>query len=48
MVEYSKVTVKLSDSQLKKLKTAIQDKTGTNLRITLKMFSGNDFHINYY
>ena len=42
MVEYSKVTVKLSDSQLKKLKTAIQDKTGTTLRISLEMFSGND------
>ena len=41
MVEYSKVTVKLSDSQLKKLKTAIEDKTGKTLRISLKMFSGN-------
>ena len=29
MVKYSKVTVKLSDSQLKKLKPAIEDKTGT-------------------
>ena len=32
MVEYSKVNVKLSDTQLKKLKTAVKDKTGT-LRI---------------
>ena len=42
MVEYSKVSVKLSDTQLKKLKTAVKDKTGTTLRISLKMFNGND------
>ena len=42
MVEYSKVTVKLSDAQLKKLKTAVKDKTGTTLRMSLKMFNGND------
>ena len=42
MVEYSKVNVKLSDAQLKKLKTAVKDKTGTILRITLKMFAEND------
>ena len=42
MVEYSKVNVKLSDTQLKKLKTAVKNKTGTTLRISLKMFHGND------
>ena len=42
MVEYSKVNVKLSDTQLKKLKTAVKDKTGTNLRINLKMSDGNN------
>ena len=42
MVEYSKVNVKLSDTQLKKLKTAVKDKTGTNLRMIFKMFDGND------
>ena len=42
MVEYSKVNVKLSDTQLKKLKTAVKDKTGTTLRISLKMFNEND------
>ena len=42
MVEYSKVNVKLSDTQLKKLKTAVKDKTGTNLRMSLKNFNGND------
>ena len=36
------VNVKLSDTQLKKLKTAVKNKTGTTLRISLKMFNGND------
>ena len=42
MVEYSKVNVKLSHTQLKKLKTAVKNKTGKALRISLKMFNGND------
>ena len=42
MVEYSKVNVKLSDTQLKKLKTAVKNKTGTTLRMSLKMLNGND------
>ena len=42
MVEYSKANVKLSDTQLKKLKTAVKNKTGTTLRMSLKMFNGND------
>ena len=42
MVEYNKVNVKLSDTQLKKLKTAVKNKTGTTLRINLKMFNGNN------
>ena len=42
MVEYSKVNVKLSDTQLKKVKTAVKDKTGTTLKMSLKMFNGND------
>ena len=41
MVEYSKVNVKLSDTQLKKLKTAVKNKTGTTLRMSLKMFDEN-------
>ena len=40
MVEYSKVNVKLSDTQLKK--TAVKDKRGATLRISLKMLDGND------
>ena len=42
MVEYSKVNVKLLDAQLKKLKTAVKDKTRTTLRMILKMFNRND------
>ena len=42
MVEYSKVNVKLSDTQIKKLKNVVKNKTGTTLRTSLKMFNGND------
>ena len=42
MVEYIKVNVKLSDRQLKKLKTAVKKKTGATLRISLKKLHGND------
>ena len=42
MAEYSIVNVKLSDTLLKKLKTAVKDKTGMTLRMSLKMLDGND------
>ena len=42
MVEYSKVNVKLTDAQMKKWKFAVENKTGTTLRMILKMFDGND------
>ena len=42
MAEYSKVNVKLSDAQLKKLKTAAKNKTGGTLRISFKIFKRND------
>ena len=42
MVEYTKVNVRLSDSQLKKLKDAVSNNTGTTLRISLKMFNGKN------
>ena len=38
MVEYNKVNVQLSNTQLKKLKDAVKDNTGVTLRISLKMF----------
>ena len=40
MVEYGMVNVKLSDTQLKKLKDAVKDNTGTTFRINLKMLHG--------
>ena len=42
MVEYSQVNVKLSDKQLKQLKTVVKKKAGTTLRMSLKMLDGND------
>ena len=42
MVEYSKVNVKLSDTHLKNMKTVVKNKTGTTLRMALKMLYGND------
>ena len=42
MVKCSKVNVKLTDRQLKKLKTAVKNKTGTTLRMSFKMFDKND------
>ena len=42
MVEYNKVNVKLSDTQLKKLKNAVKNKTGTTSRIYLKMYKVNN------
>ena len=42
MVEYNKVNVKLSDSQLNKLKTAVKNQTGITLRMNIKMFNGNN------
>ena len=42
MVEYNKVNVKLSNTQLKKLTDAVKNNTRTTLRISSKMFDGND------
>ena len=42
MAGYSKVNVKLSDTQLKKFKNSVKNKIGTILRISLKMFNGKD------
>ena len=47
MVENNKVIVKLSGTQLKKLKNALKNKTGTTLRIDLKMFNGNNLPHEY-
>ena len=42
MVEYSNMNVKLTDTQVKKLKTDAKNKTGTILRMSLKRLDGND------
>ena len=42
MVEYSKVNIKLSDRQLKQLKIAVKNKTGTTLKMILKMLDADD------
>ena len=42
MIEYNKVNVKLSDTKLKIFKNAVKNKTGTALRISLKIFNGNN------
>ena len=42
MVEYSKVNVKISDRQQEQLKAAVEKKTRTSLRKSLKMLDGND------
>ena len=42
MIEYSKVNVKITDIQLKKLKPAVKNNTGATLRMSLRIFDGND------
>ena len=42
MVEYSKVNIELSEAQLNKLKTAVKNKTGATLKMSLKIFNGKD------
>ena len=41
MVKNNKVNVKLSDSQLNKLKSAVKDQIGASLRMNIKMFNEN-------
>ena len=38
MVDYNKVNVKLSNSQLNKLKTVVKNKNRVTLRMNVKMF----------
>ena len=42
MLECNKVNAKLTDTELKKMKTAVKKKTGTTLRMSSKMFDGNN------
>ena len=42
MLKYSKVNAKLTDTQLKKRETVVKNKIGTTLRMSLKMFDGDN------
>ena len=42
MAEYNNVNVKLTDTQLKKLKTAVKKKKTRTMRMSLKIFDRND------
>ena len=48
MVEYNKLNLKLTNAQLKKLKTATKNKTGTTLRMSLRMIGGDNLpHVSF-
>ena len=42
MVEYNTVNVKISNSQLNKLKSAVKNEQGATLRMNAKMFNENN------
>ena len=42
MVEYNTINAKLSNSQLNKLKSAVKNRQGTTLRMSAKIFKGNN------
>ena len=42
MVEFSKVSINLSNTQLNNLKTAAKNNKGTALRMDIEMFNGNE------
>ena len=42
MVEYNTINAKLSDSQINKLKSAVKNKQGTSLRMSARIFNGNN------
>ena len=42
MVEYNTINSKLSDPQLNELKSTVKSKQGTTLRMSARMFNGNN------
>ena len=42
MVEFNTIKAKLSNSQLNKLKSPVKNKHGTTLRMSARMFNGNN------
>ena len=47
MANYQEVRVKLTNTQLNKLKSEVKNKTGTTLRVNKKSFE-DDHHMNYF
>ena len=41
MVQYNRVNVRISDSQLNKLKSAVKNQSGVTLRMNIKMYNRN-------
>ena len=48
MVEYNKVNVKLSDSQLHKLKSAVKNQTEVTLKMNIKFLKETVYLMNCY
>ena len=48
MTNYQGARVKLTNTQLSKLKSAAKNKTGTILRLTNKNFEGDELHMSYF
>ena len=48
MANYEKAKVKITNTDLNKLKSAAKDKTGTTLRISKKTFEMKNCFINYF
>ena len=44
MVEYNKINVKLLDSQLNRLKSAVKNQAAATLRMNMKMLNENNLH----
>ena len=48
MANYQEARVKLTNTQLNKLKSAAKNKTGTILKMTKKNFNMKNCHMNYF
>ena len=47
MVEWNKINVKLSNSQLNKLKSAVKNRTRVALRVSIKISDGYEFETTF-
>ena len=48
MANYEEAKVKLTSTQLNKLKSSVKNKTRTTLKITKKKFQDEELFINYF